>query len=60
MLQIDIDADLNWVDDQDRNIAKVADAAARYKPGDVAVADRPQRRQPPARRPRGVDQLVHD
>jgi hypothetical protein len=41
MLQIDIDADLNWVDDQDRNIAKVTGAATQYKPGDVVVAGRP-------------------
>jgi len=41
MLQIDFDADLNWVDDEDRNIAKVTDAAKRYKVGDVAVAGRP-------------------
>jgi hypothetical protein len=41
MLQIDFDADLNWVDDEDRNIAKVPDAAKRYSVGDVAVAGRP-------------------
>lgn len=41
MLQIDFDADLNWVDDEDRNIAEVPDAATRYKVGDVAVAGRP-------------------
>lgn len=41
MIQIDMDADLNWVDDDDGNIAKVAGAAARYKVGDVAIAGRP-------------------
>jgi hypothetical protein len=41
VLQIDFDADLNWVDDQNRNIAKVPGAAQRYTPGDVAVAGRP-------------------
>ena len=41
MLQIDIDADLNWVDDADRNLAKVDDAAARFRAGDVTVAGRP-------------------
>jgi hypothetical protein len=41
MLQIDIDADLNWVDDEDRNIAKVPNAASLHKTGDVAVAGRP-------------------
>ena len=41
MINIDIDADLNWVDDEDRNIAKVSGAAARYKVGDVAIAGRP-------------------
>jgi len=41
MINIDIDADLNWVDDEDRNIAKVDDAATRYKVGDVAIAGRP-------------------
>ena len=41
MIKIDIDADLNWVDDEDRNIAKVAGAATRFKAGDVAIAGRP-------------------
>lgn len=41
MIHIDIDADLNWVDDDDRNIAKVGGAATRYKAGDVAIAGRP-------------------
>jgi hypothetical protein len=41
MIQIDIDADLNWVDDEDRNIGKAADAAARFKAGDVVIAGRP-------------------
>lgn len=41
MINIDIDADLNWVDDEDRNIAKVDGAAARYKAGVVAIAGRP-------------------
>jgi hypothetical protein len=38
VLQIDIDADLNWVDDEERNIAKVTRAGSRYQAGDVAVA----------------------
>jgi hypothetical protein len=42
MIQIDFDADLNWVDDEDRNIAKVDDGSARYKAGDVAIAGRPR------------------
>lgn len=41
MLPIDFDADLNWVDDNDRNIAKVPGAAARFRAGDIAVAGRP-------------------
>ena len=41
MIQIDFDADLNWVDDEDRNISKVEDAVTRYKVGDVAIAGRP-------------------
>ncbi|QLQ09440.1 MAG: hypothetical protein HZY75_02390 [Nocardioidaceae bacterium] len=41
MIQIDFDADLNWVDDEDRNIAKLEDAPTRYKIGDVAIAGRP-------------------
>ncbi len=41
MIQIDIDADLNWVDDDDRNIAKIDRAAAHYKVGGVVIAGRP-------------------
>lgn len=41
MTHIDIEADLNWVDDEDRNIAKVDGGATRYKAGDVAIAGRP-------------------
>jgi hypothetical protein len=41
MIQIDLDADLNWVDDEDRNIGKANDAAARFKVGDVVIAGRP-------------------
>ncbi len=40
-INIDIDADLNWVDDEDRNIAKVDGAATHFKAGDVAIAGRP-------------------
>jgi hypothetical protein len=41
MIQIDLDADLNWVDDEDRNIGKATNAAARFKVGDVVIAGRP-------------------
>jgi hypothetical protein len=41
VIHIDIDADLNWVDDDDRNIAKVDGAATRFKAGGVAIAGRP-------------------
>jgi hypothetical protein len=41
VIQIDIDADLNWVDDEDRNIGKTDDALARFKSGDVVIAGRP-------------------
>lgn len=41
MIQIDIDADLNMVDDDDRNLAPVPRDPARCKVGGVAVAGRP-------------------
>lgn len=41
MIQIDIDADLNMVDDEDRNMARVPRDASRLKVGGVAVAGRP-------------------
>ncbi|MHB1289168.1 hypothetical protein [Georgenia sp.] len=41
MIHIDIDADLNWVDDEDCNIAKIDGAKPRYKAGDVTIAGRP-------------------
>lgn len=40
MIHIDIDADLNMVDDEDRNLARLP-AGSRFKIGDVAVAGRP-------------------
>jgi hypothetical protein len=41
MIQIDLDADLNWVDDEDRNIGKAANAATRFTVGEVIIAGRP-------------------
>lgn len=41
MIQIDIDADLNWVDDADRNIAKLPSTGAGLQAGSIAVAGRP-------------------
>lgn len=41
MIQIDIDADLNMVDDGDRHMARLPADAARLKVGGVAVAGRP-------------------
>lgn len=41
MIQIDIDADLNMVDDEDRNMARLPKNASRLKVGGVAVAGRP-------------------
>ena len=41
MIQIDIDADLNMVDDDDRNFARRPTTAATLAVGDVAVAGRP-------------------
>lgn len=41
MIQIDIDADLNMVDDEDRNLARLPQDARRLKVGGVAVAGRP-------------------
>lgn len=40
MIQIDIDADLNMVDDADRNMAKLPANAAGLEVGGVAVAGR--------------------
>lgn len=41
MIQIDVDADLNWVDDDDRNIAKLPEDESGLDVGSVAVAGRP-------------------
>lgn len=41
MIQIDIDADLNWVDDEDRNIGEVPNASQRFQVGAVVIAGRP-------------------
>lgn len=41
MLQIDIDADLNMVDDEDRNFARRPANLRGLKVGSVAVAGRP-------------------
>ena len=41
MLQIDIDAELNMVDDDDRNMARLPANPAGLKVGGVAVAGRP-------------------
>lgn len=41
MIQIDIDADLNMVDDEDRNMARRPKDASRLEVGGVAVAGRP-------------------
>lgn len=41
MIQIDIDADLNMVDDDDRNMARLPAHSAGLKVGGVAVAGRP-------------------
>lgn len=41
MIQIDIDADLNWVDDADRNIAKLPSTGSGLQVGGIAVAGRP-------------------
>lgn len=41
MIQIDIDADLNMVDDEDRNMARVPKDNACLRAGSVAVAGRP-------------------
>lgn len=40
MIQIDIDADLNMVDDEDRNLARLP-ASSSLNVGGVAVAGRP-------------------
>lgn len=41
MIQIDIDADLNMVDDSDRNVARRPADSSRLRVGGVAVAGRP-------------------
>ncbi len=41
MIQIDIDADLNMVDDEDRNMARLPRDVSGLKVGSVAVAGRP-------------------
>lgn len=41
MIQIDIDADLSMVDDEDRNFARLPADDARINVGAVAVAGRP-------------------
>lgn len=41
MIQIDIDADLNMVDDDDRNIARLPTNSTGLRVGGVAVAGRP-------------------
>ncbi len=41
MIQIDIDADLHMVDDEDRNLARLPMNSAGLEVGGVAVADRP-------------------
>lgn len=41
MIQIDIDADLSMVDDQDRNFARLPVGTRRIEVGAVAVAGRP-------------------
>ncbi len=41
MIQIDIDADLNMVDDEDRNLARLPADSADIKVGGVAAAGRP-------------------
>ncbi len=41
MIQIDVDADLNMVDDEDRNMARLPKDTSRLKVGAVVVAGRP-------------------
>ncbi|QWF24129.1 hypothetical protein KM427_10805 [Nocardioides sp. LMS-CY] len=41
MIQIDIDADLNMVDDEDRTMARLPSSRTDLKAGGVAVAGRP-------------------
>ena len=41
MIQIDIDAGLNWADDADRNIVKLPSAGTGLQAGSIAVAGRP-------------------
>lgn len=41
MIQIDIDADLNLVDDDERNLARMPSNATGLKVGNVVVAGRP-------------------
>jgi hypothetical protein len=40
-IQIDVDADLNMVDDDDRNVARRPGSSFRLRVGGVAVAGRP-------------------
>jgi len=42
VIQIDIDADLHMVDDEDRNLARLPPNSAGLKVGGVAVAGRPR------------------
>lgn len=41
MIQIDIDADLNMVDDDDRNVGRLSVGSSGLRVGGVAVAGRP-------------------
>jgi hypothetical protein len=41
MIVIDIEADLNVVDDQGRNVARLPAGRAHLEPGSIAVAGRP-------------------
>ncbi|MGA4670133.1 hypothetical protein ACPCG0_10120 [Propionibacteriaceae bacterium Y1923] len=41
MIQIDIDADLNMVDDEDRNMARLPKDTSLLRIGNVVVAGRP-------------------
>jgi hypothetical protein len=41
MIQIDIDADLNMVDDDDRNVARLPPDVSALRVGGVAIAGRP-------------------
>lgn len=41
MIVIDIEADLNLVDDEGRNVARLPEGNAHLEPGSIAVAGRP-------------------